>query len=191
MQIQRIPLTELEPNTGQIPGLPSNPRQWTKSDVERIARSLRETPELFEARPIIAVPYNGDFVILGGNLRYEGARKNGDATAPTIVLPEDTPTEKLKEIVIKDNGTFGQWDTDALANEWSDLLLEDWGVPDWVTGGTKREWDSIGEGGEMPEPPDERIKIQVILPHDLEDRRDEIRDLVRVAVEGYEGIQVK
>ena len=131
MQTTRIPLADLQPNTGQIPGLPMNPRQWTKSDVERIARSLRETPELFEARPIIAVPFEGKYVILGGNLRYEGARHNKDADAPVCVLPEDTPAEKMKEIVVKDNGTFGAWDIDALANEWDNGQLAEWGVPEW------------------------------------------------------------
>ena len=133
MQTERIPLAKLEPNTGQIPGLPMNPRQWTKSDVERIANSLKETPELFEARPIIAVPFDGKYVILGGNLRYEGARHNGDKDAPVCVLPADMPTDKMKEIVVKDNGVFGAWDYDSLANEWGDLPLVDWGVPAWDT----------------------------------------------------------
>jgi DNA modification methylase len=34
----------------------------------------------------------------------------------------------LKEIVIKDNGSFGDWDMDMLANEWDDLPLKEWGV---------------------------------------------------------------
>ena len=32
---------------------------------------------------------------------------------------------------MKDNGSFGAWDYDALANEWDDLPLADWGVPSW------------------------------------------------------------
>lgn len=138
MQTTRIKLADLVPNTGQVPGLPSNPRQWTKGDIDKIAASLRETPELFEARPIIAVPHDGKYVILGGNLRYEGARKNKDKDAPVCVIPEDTPVDKMKEIVIKDNGSFGQWDYDALGNEWDDLPLADFGVPAW-DGETERE----------------------------------------------------
>ena len=126
-----VPLSDLEPNIGQIPGLPMNPRQWTQGEVNRIAQSLEETPELFELRPIIAVPFGGKKVILGGNLRYEGSRKNGYGDVPCIVLPEDTPIDKMKQIVIKDNGSFGDWDFDALANEWDDLPLTDWGVPAW------------------------------------------------------------
>ena len=123
MQIVKLKLSELAPNTGQIPGLPINPRQWTKGDVDAIAKSLRETPELFEARPVLVVPHDGQYVILGGNLRYEGARQNKDKEVPAIIFPEDTPVEKMKEVVIKDNGAFGAWDYDALANEWDDLPL--------------------------------------------------------------------
>lgn len=131
MQIVKLKLSELAPNTGQIPGLPINPRQWTKGDVDAIAKSLKETPELFEARPVLVVPHDGKYVILGGNLRYEGARANKEKEVPAIVFPEDTPLEKLKEVVIKDNGSFGTWDFDELANNWDDLPLGDWGVPAW------------------------------------------------------------
>ena len=131
MQTQRIKLADLAPNKGQIPGLPSNPRQWTRTEIDKIAKSLKETPELFEARPIIVTPYEGKYIILGGNLRYEGCKANKDKDAPCIVFPETTPVEKMKEIVVKDNGAFGSWDFDALANEWDDLPLVDWGVPAW------------------------------------------------------------
>ena len=133
MQTQRIKLADLAPNNGQIPGLPSNPRQWTRTEVDKIAKSLKETPELFEARPIIVTPYGGKYIILGGNLRYEGCKANKDKDAPCIIIPEGTTVEKMKEIVVKDNGAFGQWDYDALANEWDDLPLVDWGVTAWET----------------------------------------------------------
>lgn len=131
METRRIALSELEQNSGQIPGLPANPRQWKKTEVDKIAKSLRETPELFEARPIIVTPYEGKFVILGGNLRYEGCKRNKDKDAPCFIVPETTSLEKMKEIVIKDNGSFGEWDYDALGNLWDDLPLTDWGVPAW------------------------------------------------------------
>ena len=131
MNTTRIPLKDLQQNTGQLPGLESNPRRWTRTEVDKISRSLKETPELFDARPLIVIPFDGKYVILGGNLRYEGCKANKVKDAPCFVLPEDTPVEKLKEIVIKDNGSFGEWDYDALANLWDDLPLSDWGVPAW------------------------------------------------------------
>ena len=50
-ETQLIKMSRLELNHGQIPGLPGNPRQWTQADVNRLAQSLKDTPELFEARP--------------------------------------------------------------------------------------------------------------------------------------------
>ena len=131
MEIVKLKLADLEPNQGQIDGLPTNPRQWTKTDIDQLARSLKETPELFEARPIIVVPHQGKYVILGGNLRYEASRQNKTKDVPAVIFPADTPVAKLKEIVIKDNGSFGAWDYDALGNQWDDLPLADWGVPAW------------------------------------------------------------
>ena len=76
-ETQLIKMSRLELNHGQIPGLPGNPRQWTQADVNRLAQSLKDTPELFEARPIIAVPHDGKLVILGGNMRYCASKYNG------------------------------------------------------------------------------------------------------------------
>ena len=149
MERKRIKVSELEPNTGQIDGLPINPRQWTKTDVDKIAASLKETPELFEARPLIVTPHAGKYVILGGNLRFEGVKKNKDKDAPCVIVPEDTPIGKLKEIVVKDNGSFGAWDYDALANEWDDLPLADWGVPSWEGEGPAP--DEFGEDFKLPD----------------------------------------
>lgn len=131
METIRIALKDLVQNTGQIPGLPANPRQWTKKEIDKIAKSLQETPELFEARPIIVIPWEGKYIILGGNLRYEGCKRNKDKDAPCFIIPGDTPLDKMKEIIIKDNGSFGEWDYDALGNLWDDLPLADWGVPAW------------------------------------------------------------
>ena len=128
MEVTRLPLGKVKQNTGQIEGLPSNPRQWTQTDIDRIAKSLEETPELFEARPLIVYEQDGEYIILGGNLRYEGAKKNKMKDVPVHILAHDLNIDKLKEIVIKDNGSFGDWDMDALANEWDDLPLKDWGI---------------------------------------------------------------
>lgn len=126
--IQFLPLAALAQNTGQIDGLPSNPRQWTQTDIDRLAKSLEETPELFEARPLIVYPYKDKYVILGGNLRFSAAKKLKMQDVPVHILDEDLSLEKLREIVIKDNGSFGEWDMDMLANEWDDLPLKEWGV---------------------------------------------------------------
>lgn len=131
MEFKYLPLTALRRNEGQIEGLPTNPREWSKAEIERLKKSIRQTPELMEARGIIVYPHKGEYIILGGNMRYTALSEMKVEQAPCIVLPEGMALEKLKEIVIKDNGSFGSWDYDLLANEWDELPLTDWGVPAW------------------------------------------------------------
>lgn len=139
MEHRIIDISLLDPNEGQIDGLPSNPRKWSEDDLSRLEDSIRETPELLEARGIIVVPRDGRYVVLGGNMRLAAIRGLGRTEAPCIVLPESTPAEKLREIVIKDNGSFGEWDTALLSSGWSDLPLDEWGVC--------AEWDEETSGG--------------------------------------------
>lgn len=134
-EYRNVAIGLLEENKGQIEGLPANPRQWTRMDLDSLKKSIEETPELLEARGCIAVPHEGRFVVLGGNMRLSACRELGMKEVPCYVFPESAPTAKLKEIVIKDNGSFGAWDFDMLANEWSDLALSDFGVQipeDWT-----------------------------------------------------------
>ena len=116
-------------NTGQIAGLPSNPRQWTKAQLDNLKASIEETPELLEARGCIVDYHEGKYVCLGGNMRYAACKALGMSELPCYVVPEGTTILKKKQIVAKDNVSMGDWDFDALANEWSDMDLEGWGVP--------------------------------------------------------------
>ena len=159
METRRISIGELTPNTGQIEGLPSNPRQWTQTEIDRLAKSLKETPELFEMRPLLVYEQAGEYVILGGNLRFEGAKKNKEKDCPAIVIPADTPVSKLKEIVLKDNSAFGEWDIHALSADWSDLPLDDWGV--------KAVWDEVTleesqSGGVEDKPKEKKVKDEKV-----------------------------
>lgn len=129
METRRIKLTDLVLNEGQIAGLPTNPRQWTKTELDKLKKSLKETPELLEARGILVYPWEGKYLVLGGNMRLSALKSLKAEDAPCVIFPEDTPIDKLKEVVIKDNGSFGEWDFNSLANEWGDLPLTDRGVP--------------------------------------------------------------
>lgn len=131
METRRIKLTDLVLNEGQIAGLPTNPRQWTKTELNKLKKSLSETPELLEARGILVYPWEGKYLVLGGNMRLSALKSLKAEDAPCVIFPENTPIDKLKEVIIKDNGSFGEWDFDSLANEWGDLPLTDWGVPAW------------------------------------------------------------
>lgn len=156
MEIIKLRLAACHPNTGQIPGVPANPREWTGDDVARLADSIKETPELLEARPLLVYPVDGGFVVLGGNLRLTAARRLKMHYVPAVIFPAETTPEKLREIVIKDNGAFGNWDYDALANNWDDLPLGAWGVPAWDT-------DASEESEETPADGDEDNKLSITI----------------------------
>ena len=122
-----IELKKLVYNSGQIEGVPRNPRKWTKEDVTALAASIVETPELFEARPLLVVPRDDRFIVIGGNMRLAAARELAMAMPPCYEI-QDRSTENLKRMALKDNASFGEWDTVALADEWPDCPLADWGI---------------------------------------------------------------
>ena len=61
-------------------------------------------------------------------------------TAPVIKASELSEAER-REFIIKDNVGFGDWDMDALANEWDSEELDDWGVDVWQP----NEWEEQGD----------------------------------------------
>lgn len=136
MDFKKLPLSLLDPNTGQIPGLPPNPRAWTDLEMKRLAKSMKDTPELVEARGCIVVPYEGRYVVLGGNMRLAAAKHLKWTEIMCVVLPEGTPVVKLKEVVLKDNSSFGSWDLGLLREDWTDVDFGSWGIN--VT------WDAAG-----------------------------------------------
>ena len=122
-----IDLKKLVYNTGQIEGVPRNPRKWTKEDVTALAASIVETPELFEARPLLVVPRGDRYIVIGGNMRLAAARELAMSAPPCYEI-DDRSTENLKRMALKDNASFGEWDTVALADEWPDCPLAEWGI---------------------------------------------------------------
>ena len=109
--------------TNKLKTNPSNPRAIRKDQLEKLVKSLREFPEMLEARPIVVDP---DFVVLGGNMRLKAAQLAGLTEVPVCVASWEEA--KHKEFIIKDNLAFGEWDWDMLANEWDAEELDDWGL---------------------------------------------------------------
>lgn len=110
-----------------IKKLPNNPRTIKKDDMERLKKSINDNPDYFEARPLILSNRTGELVILAGNQRYEAAKALKMDEVPTFLL-EGLTEAREREIIIRDNVSNGEWDMDALANEWDTQELTDWGV---------------------------------------------------------------
>ncbi len=104
----------------------SNPRYIKSDKFAKLVQSIREFPDMLNARPLII---NQENEILGGNMRYKAAVQIGLKKIPCIVV--DWTPEQQREFLIKDNVSFGDWDWDVLANEWETELLVDWGIDLW------------------------------------------------------------
>lgn len=124
---RNIPITKLVSNSGQIAGVPKNPRTIKDARFRALKKSIEDAPEMLSLRECIVVPYGDKFVTICGNTRLSAARELGMKSMPCKVLAEDTPAEKLREYARKDNISFGEDDIDLTLEEWDKKELIEWG----------------------------------------------------------------
>lgn len=117
MKIERYPLRDIKPN-------PDNPRIIKDDKFQKLVQSIKDFPQMLELRPIIV---NADLTVLGGNMRLKACQAAGLTEVPVVRADALTP-EQQREFIIKDNVGFGEWDWDALGNEWDMDELSRWGV---------------------------------------------------------------
>ena len=198
---QMIDITKLEYNEGQIEGLSKNPRYLKESEHDKLKKSLTDSPEFLEYKPLMVYAMdNGNYVTICGNMRLRVAnelRLDGHSefdTIPCVVLKSDTPIEKIKEYAIKDNVQAGNWDWDELANgEWETDDLQNWGVDCSFlnTDEDDTDIDELFEDAQNTESKVKDIKLSVHIPQELEDKVDEIKEIIKSAVSEYEGVEIK
>lgn len=137
MKKQRIRarVADLILNEGQLDWLPENPRSWTRTDIDRTIESLKRDPDFQEDNPLKVVPFGDKMLVFAGNLRTTASKELGWDTFEAMLYEPETDDDRatVKRRAILDNGSFGAWDYDRLANEWDDLPLCDFGVPAWDT----------------------------------------------------------
>lgn len=117
MKITTCKISEVKAN-------PNNPRIIKDDKFAKLVKSIQEFPEMLQLRPIVV---NDDMVVLGGNMRLKACKEAGLKTVPVIKASELTE-EQQKQFIIKDNIGFGEWDWEALANQWDSNELSEWGL---------------------------------------------------------------
>lgn len=133
---ERISLSCLELNEGQIVGIPKNPRYLKGEEHDKLKKSLKDSPELLQYKPLMVyAAEGGKFVVICGNMRLRICQElhnegvEGFDALPCFILNKDVSIAKIKEYAIKDNVQAGNWDWDELANgDWEVDDLQDWGV---------------------------------------------------------------
>ena len=82
---------------------------------------------MLRLRPIVV---DADGTVLGGNMRYRALVANGETEiSDECVVRADTLTEEQKRrFIVEDNAAFGEWDVDALLEQYTREELDDFGV---------------------------------------------------------------
>lgn len=180
MKTEEIALSRLVENE-------DNPRQITKENFAKLVKSLLVFPKMLEIRPVVVDEQmkvlggnmrtralseiaKMDAVKMREQIDADGRFTEGEKIAiidywnawkekPSvrIVRADDLTEAQKREFVIKDNAGFGEWDFNRLANEWDDMPLVDWGVPDWAA-------CQEGEGEERREAQEDGWKGNEIAP---------------------------
>jgi DNA modification methylase len=117
MNIEWVKTKDIVPNT-------ENPRIIKDDKFKKLVQSIKDFPEMLEIRPIVV---NNEMMILGGNMRLKAIQEIGINEVP-IIKAENLTEQQQREFLIKDNVGFGEWDWDALANDWDPAELNEWGL---------------------------------------------------------------
>ena len=149
----KMKIEDIKPN-------PDNPRTIKDDNFKKLVQSIKEFPEMLEAREIVL---NKDHIILGGNMRYRAAKEAGIKELPVKIV--DWSEEKQKEFIIKDNISGGEWDWDILANEWDTSFLDKWGLS------LPSTWDLDTPvlDNKLPEDDKELLALVVVAYEDIND----------------------
>ena len=155
-----IPISKVIPNS-------DNPRYIKEEKFKKLVQSLKDFPEMANARPIVV---NTEMVALGGNMRLKAMQEAGWSEVPVKVV--DWSEEKQREFIIKDNVGFGEWDWDELANTWNSVELEEWGMDSW------QNMDDIDTTDEFTLPSGDKEPFQQITFTLADEQAEQIKNAI-------------
>ena len=126
----------------------NNPRILKDDKFKKLVKSIKDFPEMLEIRPIVV---NNEMMVLGGNMRLRAIQEIGLKEVP-VIKADNLTEEQQREFLIKDNVGFGEWDWDALANDWDYKELVDWAldVPKMLDPEQFGEDFSLADGDKSP-----------------------------------------
>lgn len=115
-----IKLSKIKPN-------PNNPRVIRDENYKKLINSI---DELFKGLYLRPIAITEDGTIIGGNQRYRALKELGYKEIPDecVVVAKDWTQEEIDRFIILDNSTSGEWDWDALANNWDEDLLKQYNI---------------------------------------------------------------
>lgn len=159
---------------GKIKANENNPRYIREPKFDKLVNSIKEFPEMLTVRPIVV---DENFIVLGGNMRLKACIQAG-VKELEIHQVKGWTDEQKREFIIKDNASFGEWDWDVLANEWSEDLIVGWGLDIPVFDDIENEpnEDDLVDEEMKNNPP--QMKITFKTEKDLGKAEIEIQELI-------------
>lgn len=178
MKTEEIALSRLVENE-------DNPRQITVEGFAKLVKSIIVFPKMLEIRPVVTDNtykvlggnmrtralgkiMSMDATDIRKHLDEDGRFTEGEKIAITeywmdwkekptvkVVKADDLTEAQKREFIIKDNAGFGEWDIDKLANEWNDVPLTEWGLPEWI---------NTPEGDDGDESDDNNYERKIVPP---------------------------
>jgi DNA modification methylase len=130
----------------------NNPRILKDDKFKKLVKSIKDFPEMLEIRPIVV---NNEMMVLGGNMRLRAIQEIGLKEVP-VIKAENLTEEQQREFLIKDNVGFGEWDWDALANDWNPEELNQWGLDVPLINNLEAEEDDF-------DVPEDGIETDIVL----------------------------
>lgn len=126
---------------------PNNPRTITGSNYAKLRDSIKEFPNMLWAKPIVV---SADNVVLAGNMRLQACRELGMTYVPTLDASFFSDSQ-LGEFMIKDNTHFGEFDYDALSNQYEFEVLDAYGVqfPNYEVDNYTPEYEPVFDTSEV------------------------------------------
>lgn len=188
VEIREIPIDKIFENTGQIPNVPENPRRISDDDFELLKKSIHESPEMKNLDEVKVYPYKGKFIAIGGNHRLRAYKELNWQNVLCKVLPKDTPAEKLREYIMKENMQYASNDPYKLQS-WDAEQLEGWGV-DVPMMESNIDIDDFFENLDSHHLPQKGFKLTVVCPQALEDKKSEIVAAIKEVMKPYGGVKV-
>lgn len=187
--IQVVPIEQVKLNE-------ANPRLIKDNRFEQLVQSLIDFPDMLHVRPLVIDEHH---VVLGGNMRLHAALRLGYHEIPVLQVTGWTDHQK-REFLIKDNASFGEWNFETLANEWSMEPLGAWGIDlpkDWLE--EPSEAGSGGSGsddspdGEEEEEHEQRPQMTITFTsaEDLQQAEIDVQELLdRKYPDAYKNVRV-
>jgi hypothetical protein len=114
MQVKNYPVSQLS-------NYALNPRIIDTYKYQTLITSLKEFPQMLQARPLII---DENHKILCGNMRYRACIELGYTEVPAKMVK--LSDAQKQELIVKDNLLYGEWDDAVIDADWDRNLFDKW-----------------------------------------------------------------